>query len=306
MNDRSRLAGRKPMVFAGSPIDRCEIIRRDEGALAALQDDPNARVLFLHAGDPAMTRESRLDWRPLDAAVKAVMQPPLIFLGRDQQGPLFAAEAIADQIHPDTTPHIDARRAAMMLPHEETAIFAQAKSLLAWHDRHGFCANCGSPTQVAAGGAKRACPSCGAEHFPRVDPVVIMLATDGDRCLLGRQAAWPMGMWSALAGFVEPAETLEEACARELREEAGVEADIAAIRYIFTQPWPFPSSIMVGLVAPVANNAVKVDTHELEDARWFSRDELRVALEGGHPMINVPPSIAVARRLVELWVDEAI
>ena len=133
-----------------------------------------------------------------------------------------------------------------------------------------------------------------------------MLAVDGDRCLLGRQEAWPEGMWSALAGFVEPAETLEEACARELEEEAGIKADIAGIRYVMGQPWPFPSSLMIGLVAPILDATVTIDPHELEQARWFSRDEVRDMLAGRHPDAAMPPSIAIARRLAELWADEAI
>ena len=146
-----------------------------------------------------------------------------------------------------------------------------------------FCANCGTATIVKGGGTRRQCPGCHKEHFPRVDPVVIMLATNGDECLLGRQSSWPEGMWSALAGFTEPGETLEEACARELNEEAGVTADIPAIRYVMGQPWPFPSSLMIGLVAPVSDATITVDTHELESARWFHRDEVAAMLAGTHP-----------------------
>ena len=306
MNDRSLLADRTPLVFAGSPLDRGDVLRRDEALILAEGRNPAAQSLVLQGEKPAMDETGSLVRLPLDTARILDATGPEIYLGRENGTPLFAIELAEEAPQSSGMIFVDARRAAMGMPHDDAAVFAQAKSLFAWRARHRFCANCGSATEQAAGGAKRVCPDCHAEHFPRVDPVVIMLAIQDEQCLLGRQESWPEGMWSALAGFVEPAETLEEACARELEEESGVKADIAGIRYVMTQPWPFPSSIMVGMVAPVLDATLTIDTHELEQARWFSRDEVRAMLDGTHPTAMMPPSIAIARRLTELWVDDAI
>jgi len=306
MNDRTLLAGRDPLVFAGSPLDRGDLLRRDEGALADLLTGDDGWWLGLVDGDPVLQQSGGLFWfRRSEIAGLADLQTGL-FLGHYKGSPCFAAVINKPDSLPLDGEITPARQAAMALSHDEAAIYAQAKALFAWHARNGFCAACGQPTQVKSGGARRACEACESEHFPRVDPVVIMLALDGDRCLLGRQESWPEGVWSALAGFVEPAETLEEACARELEEEAGVKADIAAIRYVMGQPWPFPSSLMIGLVAPVLDASLTIDTHELEQARWFSRDEVREMLATRHPEAVMPPSIAIARRLAELWADELI
>lgn len=306
MNDRVALASRPPLVFAGSPLDRADLLRRDEEAIAGLLHSGDGWWLILEAGDPLVQPNGSIFWFSQEevAALGATGTP--VFLGHYRDSACFAAELTGPARLPQGVARAEARQASMALPHDEAAIYALAKSLLAWHAAHRYCAGCGTPTEAQAGGYRQSCTGCGAEHFPQVSPVVIMLAVDGDRCLLGRQANWPADMWSALAGFVEPAETLEEACARELKEEAGVTADIAAIRYVMSQPWPFPASLMVGLVAPVTDTAVTVDTHELEQARWFSRDELRQMLDGGHPNAALPPSLAIARRLAELWADEAI
>lgn len=307
MSDRSRLINRPPLVFAGSPLDRGERLRRDEAQLAAEAGRENAWTMVLVRGLPGIAAAGGLAWMKIEDCAR-LYGPPLlqVYLGQLRGDPVFATELAQEPPAEAAIAFMDARQAAMALSHEQAAIFAYAKALLAWHERHGFCANCGAPTEIVSGGAKRVCGQCQAEHFPRVDPVVIMLAVDGENCLLGRQTSWPPGMWSALAGFVEPTETIEEACARELQEEAGVIADIAAIRYIMTQPWPFPSSLMMGLVAPVTSAAVTVDENELEDARWFSRDEVHAMLEGRHPEAHVPPSVAIARRLIELWADGEI
>lgn len=306
MNDRTLLAGRDPLVFAGSPLDRRDLLRRDEGAMSDLLTGKDGWWLGLVEGDPVLQQRGGLFWfRRSEICDLADLQTGL-FLGHYKGSPCFAAVITKPDSLPLDSEITPSRQAAMALSHDEAAIYAQAKALHAWHARHGFCAVCGAATRVKSGGARRVCDACEAEHFPRVDPVVIMLATDGDRCLLGRQAAWPEGIWSALAGFVEPAETLEEACARELEEEAGVKADIAAIRYVMGQPWPFPSSLMIGLVAPVLDASLTIDTHELEQARWFSRDEVRDMLATRHPDATMPPSIAIARRLAELWADGLI
>jgi NAD+ diphosphatase len=193
------------------------------------------------------------------------------------------------------------RPLALVLPHGEAAIAGEAKSLLDWHRRHGFCAVCGHATDVAAAGWKRICPQCGAEHFPRVDPVVIMLPVFGDRCLLGRQAAWPPGRMSTLAGFMEPGESIEEACAREMHEEAGLVA--TSVHYVAAQPWPFPSTLMIGLIAEVANDHAVADGVELEAVRWLTRDEAKLVVADEHPEVSAPNAYAIAHHLLNTWAN---
>ena len=180
---------------------------------------------------------------------------------------------------------------------------AEAKALLLWHARHRFCSVCGQPSRLDQAGWRRSCPACGAEHFPRTDPVVIMLTADGDRCLLGRQARFAPGMWSCLAGFVEPGEAIEEAVRRETFEEAGVRC--GPVRYVGSQPWPFPMSLMIGCIAEALNTDLVIDRTELEDLRWFSRDEVAAMLAGRHPDgLTAPPPIAIANFIIRGWVDE--
>ncbi len=197
---------------------------------------------------------------------------------------------------------VDIRSLAVegLVPAPDASLLATAKSLLAWHARRNFCSNCGTTTVVGAAGWRRECPKCGMHHFPRTDPVVIMLATDGDACLLGRQRRFPKGMYSALAGFLEPGETIEQAVRREIMEEAGIAC--GAVRYFASQPWPFPSSLMIGCFVEAASRAVTVDTVELEDARWFARDEVRSMLEKRHPGgLAAPIPMAIAHHLIKAW-----
>ena len=182
----------------------------------------------------------------------------------------------------------------------DLGIVAQAKSLLDWHARHGFCANCGAPTDIAKGGYQRDCPNCGARHFPRTDPVAIMLATFDDKVLLGRGPHLPPGFFSALAGFVEPGETIEEAVRRELWEEAGVAT--SKVTYVASQPWPWPSSLMIGCFAQADSLDCKPDGVEIDDVRWLDRAALEIALEDGDPEIAVPPDIAIAHQLIQTWI----
>jgi len=190
------------------------------------------------------------------------------------------------------------------LPASEAATYAAARSLLDWHSRHRFCANCGEPSAPIRGGWARHCNCCSTEHFPRTDPVVIMLAEHDDRVLIGRQAAFPAGRYSALAGFVEVGESVEEAVARELHEEAGVSA--LSVRYVASQPWPFPSQLMLACVAPVADPTITLDMAELEDARWVTRDEVRAALDQEAGAVFLPPPrYAIANTLFEAWLAGA-
>ncbi len=189
------------------------------------------------------------------------------------------------------------------VPARELSTIAMAKSLVSWHQRHGFCANCGVRTAMADGGWKRLCPSCKTEHFPRTDPVVIMLVTSGDKCLMGRQSQFPPTMWSCLAGFVEAAETIEQAVQREILEESGIQC--TDVRYYMTQPWPYPSSLMIGCVARATTTEITVDKTELEDARWFSRDEAVSMLAKQHPEgLTGPHPVAIAHHLLANWIAQ--
>ena len=194
------------------------------------------------------------------------------------------------------------RQVAGELSVDVAAILAQAKSMIDWHARHQFCANCGHPTEPGDAGYKRSCGACNAEHFPRTDPVVIMLATKGDKCLLGRQKAWPPKMYSALAGFLEPGESIEEAVARELEEEAGIK--VSDVQYFATQPWPYPSSLMIGCFATAETEEILLDDIELEEAVWFDKATVQAALAGkGDGSLFVPPPMAIAHQLVKAWAN---
>jgi NAD+ diphosphatase len=185
---------------------------------------------------------------------------------------------------------------------EHLPAFAQAKSLLGWHARHRFCANCGVPTEIVQAGWRRDCPACGMQHFPRTDPVVIMLVVHGDRCLLGRQPRFGKGMWSCLAGFVEPGETIEDAVRRETLEEAGVVC--GRVTYFASQPWPFPMSLMIGCHAEALTAAITVDRTELEDARWFPRDEVAAMLMHRHPDgLTATHPYAIAHHIIRAWLE---
>jgi NAD+ diphosphatase len=191
------------------------------------------------------------------------------------------------------------------VPVDQASMLGTAKALMHWHARRTFCSNCSARLVVTAGGWRRECPNCKMHHFPRTDPVVIMLAIDGDACLLGRQPRFPKGMYSALAGFLEPGETIEQAVRREIHEEAGVAC--GAVRYFASQPWPFPSSIMIGCFAKADGRALAVDKVELEDARWFSRHETRALLEKRHPDgLLAPIPMAIAHHLLKWWAFEDV
>ena len=274
--------------FAGPGIDRADQVRALPERVAELAQSAEALQLVWRDGLPAIGQDGRLDWQPVTA--------PELFLGIAEGRPHFSATE---------QPHANARAAfdtigALSLA--EAPLFAAALSLAWWHSRHRFCANCGHESVIERGGWSRSCPSCSAQHFPRVDPVVIMLAEHGGKLLLGRQPQYPEGRYSALAGFVEPGESIEFAVARELREEAGIE--VSDVRYWCSQPWPFPSSLMIGAHATASDPTLTIDRTELDDARWFSRDEVLAALAGDTSApFQAPPKWAIARTLLDRWVD---
>jgi NAD+ diphosphatase len=227
------------------------------------------------------------------------------FLGTDENGVSYFAlqkGALPGRIDQSARP-AGLREAGALLPERDAALMAHAVALENWQRLHRFCSRCGERTVVAAAGHIRRCPACGAEHYPRTDPAVIMLVTDEeDRALLGRQVHWPVGRFSTLAGFVEPGESIEEAVVREVYEEVGV--TVGDVEYLASQPWPFPSSLMLGFTARATSSEIRVDGEEIHEARWFSRDELSAAFASGEVL---PPSgISIAARLVELWFGEPL
>jgi NAD+ diphosphatase len=226
----------------------------------------------------------------------------LLLLGIDASGrPCFAELTGAGDAGPTANPRL--WQMLGDLPADQAAIYATARSLVDWHARHGFCAACGSPTEVRKGGWQRNCEGCGAQHFPRVDPVAIMLAEHAGRLLLGRQPRFPPKRFSALAGFIEPGESIEGAVARELWEEAGI--IVHNVRYIASQPWPFPSSLMIGCTSEAQDDTLTIDTTELDEARWFTREEVAAAMAGeADAAFIAPPPFAIAHTLLAWWLNQ--
>jgi NAD+ diphosphatase len=290
-------------TFAGARIDRAAARRTDAEWVAEQLSSPAARALPGSSEGPFVDCATD-PCKPALFPLAALGNPDeAVLLGLDDEAPLFAVDVEGQEL-----PALDGTRTAMSLrdagrrvSDADAGLLAYATGILNWHRNHRFCARCGSPTEMAEAGHVRHCPNCGALHHPRTDPAVIMLVTDGDRALLGRQARWPPGRYSTLAGFVEPGESLEEAVAREVAEEAGVQ--ITDIRYRSSQPWPFPSSLMVGFHARWASGEPAVGDAELEDVRWFHRDELR-AIVRGETDLHVPPPMAIARRLIDEWLQD--
>jgi len=277
-----------PLAFSGAALERAAVERRDAAWLAQQRGRPQAESLVLSERG-LWVEEGRLLFVPPKA--------DSIFLGLAGDRPLFATDAALGE--PDRGHPAGLREAATELPAAEAALGAYAASLLSWHRRHRFCANCGAATQSVDGGHERRCPACDAHHFPRTDPVVIVRVVDtGDRLLLGRQASWPAGRFSVLAGFVEPGETLEEAVRREVLEESGVVVGSAA--YVASQPWPFPSSLMIGFNAVANDGEPRPGDGELEEVRWFTREEALAAAEGRGDIMLSPP-YSISRRLIDGW-----
>ncbi|VCU68352.1 NADH pyrophosphatase [Pigmentiphaga humi] len=305
--DRSASVG-----FGFNPLDRLSERRADTDFVQQRRRDPATRF-FVLAGEVPVLRVDSAGHDPLFSAPEmAALGEPRheIFLGNDPDGrALFAvsldagrADAIASLPGLEL---IDVRTIATRELFEPGVMgeIGASKSVLGWHQRHCFCANCGAASRPSCAGWRRDCEACGTQHFPRVDPVVIMLAVDGERCLLGRQARFASGMYTALAGFLEPGETIEDAVRREIHEEAGIRC--AEVAYFASQPWPFPASLMLGCFARAIDTGIVLDNDELEDARWFTRAEVRQMLADEHPQgLSAPRPFTIAYQLLKAYAEE--
>jgi NAD+ diphosphatase len=283
-----------PLALTQAGVDRTAVRRLDEAWLAAAWSDPGTRVFAVSDARAAIRGDG-----PELALVPSAEAPPgeRYFLGTDDDGVAYFAVTVGLAATAGLR-LAGLRDVGALLSARDSGLMVHAVGLEAWHAAHGFCARCGHPTDSAAAGHMRRCGGCDTEHYPRLDPAVIMLVTDGeDRCLLGTSGRAEVNRWSTLAGFVEPGESLEQAVAREVAEESGVV--VGAVEYVASQPWPFPSSIMLGFVARATGTAIDVDGDELAAARWFSRDELRAAIESGE--ILPPRGLSISRHLVERW-----
>lgn len=296
-------------AFHADSIDRAAHLRNDAAALAELEQRGDARALIV-CRDALILRkkDGMAAFSPREARTLGGAGSP-VFLGLRDGAPWFAFGISEDAAAPLTADGhyiaADVRALALegVVPVADLSAVAVAKSVTQWHLRHGYCANCGAATDITMAGWRRDCPSCQAQHFPRTDPVVIMLAVRGDKCLLGRQSRFPERMWSCLAGFAEPGETIEDAVRREVKEEAGVTC--GDVRYFASQPWPYTSSLMIGCIAEALTEEITIDHNELEDARWFSRSEMQALIARGHPEGLISPHpFAIAYHVIVQWLNE--
>jgi NAD+ diphosphatase len=309
--ERPDLGPRPRLGYTASAVDRAADRRDDAAALAKFLADDRAAGYVIGGELVAMkTRGAAIEplFSPAEAAAFGSARET-IFLGLVGDVPRFGFGLDPASIEPLKTRHdlkiTDLRTIAVQGLVDATHLppMAEAKALIGWHARHRFCPNCGAPTSVVQAGWRRDCPACKAEHFPRTDPVVIMLAIAGERCVLGRSPRFLPTMWSALAGFAEPGETIEEAVRREVLEEAGLRC--GRVNYFMSQPWPFPSSLMIGCHAEALSETIVIDRSEIEDARWFDRDELAAMLGRRHPDgLTTPPPVAIAHHLIRSFVED--
>ena len=315
------------VTFGGSGLDRAAELRGDDEALSVARAHPDSRTILLWHGKPLLVtgRPASLARLPMDHPVLADARPHPILLGREDSGVVFAFDLTgwepegfdpaqlggfldpSEQHHPalpEDHRFLELRRVMTWLNPRDAELAATAKAIFGWHRSHRFCAMCGAESQMAQAGWQRNCPSCAASHFPRTDPVVIMLITHGNAVLMGRSPGWPDGMYSLLAGFVEPGETLEAAVRREVFEEAGVE--VGAVSYLASQSWPFPSSLMFGCAGIAKGREITIDPNEIEDAIWVSREEMMQAFAGDHPRLLPARKGAIAHFLLENWLADTL
>ena len=295
-------------TFAGNPLDRADALRRDPEWVARAIAAPDSRFLPFANLNVLLNDAGELCWVSGQEIARLELGTPPVFLGCQHGIAHFAQDisAVPDvQGLANAGRLSDCRMAAMTLSTAESGIVAQARAQIDWHRRHRFCSVCGANSRSDRGGHVRRCDGCGAEHFPRTDPVAIMLVIDhsGERCLLGQPAGRiaGTGFYSALAGFIDQGESIEEAVRREVREEAGIE--VGAVHYHSSQPWPFPSSLMIGCLAQAQSETITIDPAEMADVAWFTRDDIRAALAETHDRLKVPGPIAIAHHLIRAWVD---
>lgn len=294
-----------PFAFVDGALDRADHWRDDPAALA--QAWPQAGVIALDADGNALA-DARQQLLALDGAALGQWPQAAVFLGRRGKRAWFQVEAAAYGL--DAPARLDLRRAALQWPAWQATLFAQARALQHWHRQYRYCAACGGQLEFVRAGWLGRCTACGSEHYPRTDQAVIAAITDGERLLLGRQAGWPARRWSVVAGFVEPGETLEQTVAREVMEETGVRVRAGSARYLGSQPWPFPGSLMLGFIASAEPDPPQA-SEELEAARWFDADEVRAALardwrdaDGAGEGIVLSAPTSIARHVIRCWLDE--
>ncbi len=308
------------VTFSGSDLDRAAHLRRDASGLAELAGRPAARSILLWRGKPLIDSARRLVMLPMDHPLLGGAQ---IFLGLVDGQPLFVSALTgwapteepatvgamfdpSEQRHPDLPDKAFAELRNLMtqLTPREAEIAATARALFVWHESHRFCARCGHASDMTMGGWQRSCPSCDTQHFPRTDPVVIMLVTHGNDVLIGRSPGWPEGMYSLLAGFIEPGETVEAAVAREVFEETGVH--VGQVSFIASQPWPFPASLMIGCRCAATSRDITLDPAELEHALWMSREDMAQVFAGTHPQVRPSRPGAIAHFILSNWLADRL
>ncbi len=319
------------VTFGGSGLDRAAHIRGDDATMEQARGHALARSVVLWRGKPLVQGEGRdkLAMLTMDHPILNLAQAGkdgLLFLGLGNGGaPLFACDISgwepenldstalgqfldpSEQHHPllsETQVFAELRRLMSRLGPRDAELAATARALIGWHATHGFCAVCGTPSNVSHAGWQRTCPDCGSHHFPRTDPVVIMLITHGSSVLMGRSPGWPEGMYSLLAGFVEPGETIEGAVRREVMEEAGV--PVGPVSYLASQPWPFPASLMIGCAGEALSRDLTIDPIEIEDAIWVTRDEMMRVFAGEHPILKPARTGAIAHFLLKNWLADTL
>jgi NAD+ diphosphatase len=297
---QSIAAEKRAITFTGGTIDRADQLRVHPDRLQAAWEDPRARLILLDGLDPQPTDDGQLPTVPIPA--DAVLGDHALLGLREDGTPVFVSLIVEKSDEPPSFPP-KVWQIVPLLSAEQAALYGGTRSLIDWHDRHQYCARCGAQTHPIKAGWARQCGTCSAEHFPRTDPVVIMLAEFQGKVLVGRGARFPAGRFSALAGFVEPGETIEEAVRRELWEETGIR--VGQVDYLMSQPWPFPSQLMIACMAQALGDALTLDLEEVAEAMWVDRDEVRAALaEEEGARFLAPSPVAIAHHMLRNWLGE--